>query len=169
MNRLRSVLLFLSITFFLGGCGDPSGGCQAGWAPPGDQLLGNPAPNFALANLAGEKVELASVVNEKPVLLVFWATWCPSCVEEVPILNEWQEKYPGLQILGVNVEESLERVQSFAETYQVRYPLLLDSDAAVTRDYGLVGIPATVLVSKGGRVLYYGFSLPKNIEQLIES
>jgi thiol-disulfide isomerase/thioredoxin len=169
MNRFRPALLFLSIFFLLGGCGDQAGGCRTSWAPPGDPLLGNPAPNFVLANLAGEKVELANVVSEKPVLLVFWATWCPSCVEEVPILNEWQEKYPELQILGVNVEESLERVQAFAETYQVRYPLLLDSDATTTRDYGLVGIPATVLVSKGGRVLYYGFSLPENIEQLIES
>ena len=136
-------------------------------SPGGEQLLGSEAPNFTLPDLAGNKVELASLVHEKPTMLVFWATWCPSCNEEIPILNQWSERYPHLQILAVNVEESGNRVRAFAKKKQIRYPVLLDEKGEVAQLYGLVGIPASVLLAKGGRVIYYGFSLPANVEKLI--
>ena len=165
MARLLLILLLL-----LGSCGSsqPGGGCVSSWAPPGQELLGNQAPNFTLSSLSGEKVELAGLAQKKPTLLVFWATWCPSCVEEIPILNEWSEKYPGLQILGVNVQEPLKRVQAFAQKRKIRYPIVLDGAGEVAQQYGLVGIPAAILLSKGGKVIYYGFTLPQNIEQLIQ-
>lgn len=167
--RFRSVFLVIGIVLLLGSsCSSAGGGCSAPWASSGDRLLGSPAPNFILPNLAGEKVELAGLVNQKPTLLVFWATWCPSCVEEVPILNRWSEKYSGLQILGVNVEEPAARVRAFRDRQKIRYPVLLDEKGDVAHQYGLVGIPATILLAKGGRVIYYGFALPRNIEQLIK-
>ncbi len=169
MNFFRSAGLFLFLILSLGGCGQSTGGCQANWVAPGEKLLGNQAPNFTLANLRGENVELARVAGEKATLLVFWATWCPSCVEEVPTLNEWVDKYPSLQILSINVEEPIDRVRDFSEKFQLRYPVLLDEEAAVTQEYGLIGIPATLLLAKGGKVIYYGFGLPQNVEQLIQS
>lgn len=134
----------------------------------GERFLGTQAPNFVLPNLAGEKVELAAVVSQKPVLLVFWATWCPTCKEEIPLLNEWNGKYPGLKILGINVEESPERVKTFADKYKIRYEVLLDQEGQTTQEYGLVGVPSSILLAKGGKVIYYGFSLPENIGSLIQ-
>ena len=134
---------------------------------PSKKLLGSQAPNFILPNLSGQKVELAKVINEKPTLLVFWATWCPTCVEEIPTLNEWAQKYPQLQILGINVQEAKDHVQPFAAKQGMRYSILLDQEGDVSQQYGLVGIPATVLLAKGGRIIYYGFVLPQNIEELI--
>ncbi|MBI4115986.1 MAG: TlpA family protein disulfide reductase [Candidatus Omnitrophica bacterium] len=169
MKFRRSGLPFVLIAFFLGSCGSQEGGgCQGSWVSPGSELIGNPAPNFTLSNLASQKTELAKVINEKPALLVFWATWCPSCVEEVPILKSWNEKYPQLQILGINVQEPAQRVQVFVEKEKIRYPILLDENGDVASQYGLVGIPAAVLVAKGGRVLYFGFGLPRNIEDLVK-
>ncbi len=136
---------------------------------PSDQFLGNQAPNFTLSNLNSEKVELAGVTSQKPTLLVFWATWCPTCNEEIPVLKEWHKKFPGLQILSIDVEEPAERVKTFAKKKEIPYPVLLDLEGNVAHQYGLVGIPASVLIAKGGRVLYYGFSLPENIDQLIGS
>lgn len=164
MSRLILILLLL-----LGSCGSQpgGGGCASSWAPPGQTLLGAQAPNFILSSLSGEKIELMSLVRQKPTLLVFWATWCPSCAEEIPILNEWTEKYPGLHILGVNVQEPAERIRAFAEKHKIRYPIVFDQEGEVAHQYGLVGIPAAILVSKGGQIIYYGFSLPKNIDQLI--
>lgn len=165
--KFKPTLVLLIAALFIGSCGGPGrGGCQS--ISSTGRLLGNQAPNFTLSDLAGEPVELAGLVQQKPTLLVFWATWCPTCVEEVPILNEWTEILPGLQIVGVNVQEPRERVQAFVEKYGVRYPILLDEEASVAHQYGLVGIPAAILIAKGGRVLYYGFSLPKNIERLIK-
>ena len=134
---------------------------------PSGQLLGSEAPNFVLPNLQGEKIELAQVVKEKPVLLVFWATWCPTCLEEIPTLNEWTKKIPQLQILGINVQESLEQIKPFASKRGMNYAVLLDREADVAEQYGLIGIPAAIMVAKGGRIIYYGFSLPENIESLI--
>ena len=131
--------------------------------------MGNQAPNFVLPNLAGEDVELAALANQKPILLVFWATWCPTCVEEIPVLNDWTKRYPQLQILAVNVEEPPARVRTFVEKRKIQYPVVLDQEAEVAHEFGLVGIPAAVLLAKGGKVIYFGFALPKNIEQLIAS
>lgn len=171
MQFLKGSLPLFLLAFTLGNCGAPSGGgCSAG-APfvSSERFLGNQAPNFVLPNLAGEKVELAKLVQEKPTLLVFWATWCPTCIEEIPVLNEWVERYPNLQILGINVQESIEEVKPFAAQRGLRYPVLLDEEAEVTHQYGLVGIPAAILLAKGGRVIYYGFALPPDIEKVIGS
>lgn len=164
MNRIPSAALLLWVSLTLGSCGGPSGGCSAS-VPAGP--LGNPAPNFILENLSGEKVELASLVRDKPALLVFWATWCPTCIEEIPVLNEWVEKYPELRILGINYQEPRDRLRPFAEKRGIRYPILLDLEGEVAQQYGLVGIPAVVLVAQGGQVIYYGFSLPQDIDKLV--
>lgn len=165
----RSFLLFLLLALLLGSCGSsPEGGCAGPWVSSGERLLGSQAPNFILQDLAGEKVELARVSTQKPVLLVFWATWCPTCIEEVPLLNEWKERYPQLEILGVDVEEPAERVNAFAHKRGIRYKILLDQEGKVAEEYGLVGVPSAILLAKGGKVIYYGFTLPQDIEKLIE-
>lgn len=159
MSSLKRAGLLLVTALLLGDCGFPS--------PPSDELLGKQAPNFVLPNLNSEKVELAGLTSQKPTLLIFWATWCPTCNEEIPTLKEWHQKYPQLQLLAINVQEPAGRVRAFAEKRGIRYPILLDSEAEVAHQYGLVGIPASVLIAKGGRILYYGFTLPQNIEQLV--
>lgn len=164
----RSFLLFLFLALLLGSCGSsPSGGCVSPWVSSGERLLGSEAPNFILQDLAGKEVELAKVSTQKPVLLVFWATWCPTCIEEVPLLNEWSEKYPQLEILGIDVEEPAERVNTFARKRGIRYKILLDQEGKVAEEYGLVGVPSAILLAKGGKVIYYGFALPQDIEKLI--
>ena len=167
MSRLKPFLLVLLLSFLGVNCGSPYGGCSGSRSASSGQLLGSEAPNFVLSNLKGEKVELAQVVKEKPALLVFWATWCPTCLEEIPTLNEWAKKFPQLQILGINVQESMAHIKSFASKRGMKYPVLLDEQADVAEQYGLIGIPAAILVAKGGRIIYYGFSLPENVEGLI--
>ena len=160
MSFVKSAALFFLLEFLFGSCGP---------AQTSPKILGEPAPNFTLPRLEGGQAELTALVKEKPALLVFWATWCPSCVEEIPVLNEWIEKYPGLQIVGINVGEPAEHVRKFTEKRQIRYPILLDEKGDVAGQYGLVGIPAALFIAKGGRVIYYGFSLPENIEELIKA
>lgn len=158
MSRIRPFVFCFLWAALLTSCG-PS---------PGERLLGNQAPDFSLPNLSKEEVELSKLVQEKPTMLVFWATWCPTCNEEIPVLNQWVDRYPGLQIVAVNVQESPERVRAFAKKKKIRYSILLDEEGEVAQQYGLVGIPASVLLAKGGKVIYYGFSLPQNVEPLIK-
>lgn len=166
--RRHGILFFLLLFFLLHLGNAPAGGCQSPWLASGDRFLGSQAPGFALPNLAGEKQELVSWVNQKATLLIFWATWCPTCVEEIPTLNQWAAQYPSLQILAINVQEPAKRVKAFAKKKKIDYPILLDEEGEVAEKYGLVGIPAAVLLSKGGKILYYGYSLPQNIESLIQ-
>lgn len=169
MSRFGKIYFPFAILWLFASCSFlPGGGCQSPFSSGAGPLLGSEAPNFVLPNLAGEAVELSDFVLEKPTLLVFWATWCPTCREEIPILNEWAEQFPDLQIVGVNVQEPLERVKPFAEKEGIHYPILLDREAEVAHQYGLVGIPAVILIAKGGKILYYGFALPRNIERLIK-
>lgn len=130
------------------------------------------APDFTLPSMAKEQspVTLSTLYQQTPVLLVFWATWCPSCVEEIPELNRLKAEYPEdkLQILSVNVQESRSRVSRFLKKNSMKYPVLLDEHGEVAGAYNLVGLPVSVLLAKGGEILYYGFSLPPNLDQWLE-
>lgn len=169
MSYSRPGIFCLLLLLAFGNLGPSNeGGCQPQWASSGDRLLGTQAPDFALPNLKGEKVKLSSLTAKKPVLLIFWATWCPACIEEIPTLNEWNQTYKDLAILGINVQESAARIKAFTKKKKILYPILLDEEGDVAGQFGLVGIPAAILLAKGGRVIYFGFSLPRNIDRLIK-
>ncbi len=131
---------------------------------------GSSAPDFSLPTLENPAVQitLSELNRETPVLLVFWATWCPNCVEEIPALNELQSKYSGkgLKILAVNLEESRKTVEEFVKKQPISYPVVLDERGKTSNLYNLSGIPIAVLLEKGGKVLYYGYSVPP-VESLL--
>lgn len=120
------------------------------------------APDFTLEDLEGNQVTLSEQTSKGPVLLAFWASWCPPCVQEIPILNEWHEAYGprGLKILGVNVQEGREEIEHFRKQIPIDYPILLDKAGQVSSEYGLTALPVVVLLAKGGEIIYYGFTLP---------
>ncbi len=149
---------FLSLLFFTAGCMGPSSrdsNAQAGRLE-GDQM-------FVLKNLNGEEVSLEALLKRnKLVLLNFWATWCPPCREEIPELIKLQGTYQGrsFTVLGVDVGESAAKVSSFADKIGINYPVVLDQDNRVAESYRVVGIPTSMLIGSGGKVLgvYYGFT-----------
>lgn len=129
-------------------------------------------PDFTLSSLRdGGAVTLSKENKEAPVLLVFWASWCPSCVEEIPDVNRILKKYSaqGLKVFAVNVQESRETILNFQKRHPMDYPVLLDKTGGVAEKFGLVGLPAAVLAQQGGNVLYFGFSLPANLEKLLQT
>ncbi len=129
------------------------------------------APDFTLPSLQDEsqQITLSHIAHEQPVLLVFWATWCPSCISEISTLNEWEEKYrsQGLKILAIDVQEPRDQALDFVKENPLRYLSLIDESGEVASRYGLAGLPSSVFLAKGGKILYYGFGLPENLEQLL--
>ncbi|MSR77569.1 MAG: TlpA family protein disulfide reductase [Candidatus Omnitrophica bacterium] len=129
------------------------------------------APDFTLplSKDPSLSVTLSEISREHPVLLVFWATWCGTCREEIPILNEWSRKQAskGLQVYGINVEESRETVQRFLVNHPMEYPVLLDEKGDVSSQYKVHELPTMILLAKGGKILYYGFRRPENLSQWI--
>ena len=145
-----------------------SGGGEAA-AIPG---AGSDRPaDFTLSDLDGQAVTLGRFLGEKPVLLVFWATWCPECKAAIPEINAMTTgPLAGkLQVLGLDFRESQEKVSKAVKARGVRYPVLLDLRGQVARAYGVVGIPTYILIDRRGNIVYRDHVLPGEITRLLGS
>ena len=153
---LKLLCILIALTQF--SCG---GGCTE---KKHREALGKQAPDFTLPLLGqpDKSASLSEIVKNRGVLLVFWATWCPSCVHEIPILNGWMRDYKdrGLVIYGINVGETPSKITRFSKNISIDYPVLLDTSKDVSASYGVSALPVAVLLAKGGKIIYYGFSLP---------
>jgi peroxiredoxin len=115
---------------------------------------GDRAPEFQLPSLDGGKVNLSSY-RGKVVMVHFWATWCPPCVEEIPTLERLYRAYFGkdLEILAVSVDEGgAGAVGQFMQKNRFALPVLLNSDQSVSRAYGTFKFPETYLIDREGVV-----------------
>ena len=112
---------------------------------------GSPAP---LLDLTGKPVRLADL-RGRLVLLNFWATWCPPCQAETPILRDLDAQYRsrGLSIVGIAVQETTPAdVAAYAAKYGIGYTIGFDASADVFRTYQVFALPTQVLIGPDGRV-----------------
>ncbi|MDG4554275.1 MAG: TlpA disulfide reductase family protein [Candidatus Competibacter sp.] len=120
------------------------------------------APPLVGQTLDGRTLTLEQL-RGKPVLVTFWATTCPSCVEEIPHLIElYRELNPkGLEIIGVAMAyDPPEQVRAMARQRQIPYPIVLDSEERIAREFDNVRLtPTSVLVSPEGRIVHYRLGL----------
>ena len=119
-------------------------------------LVGELAPDFVLPTLGDTRLALSDFRGQ-PVLINFWASWCGPCRFEMPMLMEAYDRYSSeeLVILGVNFTErdSMEEVETFVNELDISFPILLDVDGHVSTDsYGMIGLPMSVFVDRGGIV-----------------
>lgn len=125
-----------------------------------------PAPDFELKDLKGSPVRLSKFKGEKPVLLYFWATWCPYCIQAKPKIAQIQQKMgeKEMQVLGINVGEgdTVEKLKRYQEGHPVNWPILYDDGGQVSRTYRVQGIPLFVLVDKDGSIVFRGNDVPEN-------
>ncbi|WP_240542760.1 TlpA family protein disulfide reductase [Exiguobacterium qingdaonense] len=117
--------------------------------------VGQKAPDFTLNTLDGESLTL-SQYEGKPVVINFWASWCPPCREEFPELVSF-EKATTIPVLGVNVTKNERRgkedVETFLDEYPVDFPILLDEEAAVEQQYRVVALPTTYVLDATGVIV----------------
>jgi len=119
-------------------------------------------PDFTLQSPAGDKITLGDYIGKKPVLLVFWASWCPLCRSAVPRLNSISSAAK-MQVIAVNVEENRRKASSFISQYGAAYPVVLDSDGKATTAFQIPGVPAYVIIDTAGRIVYRGESFPDSM------
>lgn len=113
------------------------------------------APSFELIDLDDENHTLDQYKG-KPVIINFWATWCPPCREEMPSMERaWQKiEDEGIAMLGINVGEDFDTVFGFTGEIEMSFPLLLDLDGKATQQWPIRGLPTTFVLDPQGRVIY---------------
>lgn len=127
-------------------------------APPlAAEESGVPAPDFELPDLDDNLTRLSDYEG-KVVVLNFWATWCGPCVREMPMFQEFQDRYPDMVMLGVDEEESPETVGEFLQAMSITYIILLDEKAELARELRVNYLPTTFFVDQQGdiRFRHYG-------------
>ncbi len=115
-------------------------------------IAGKPAVDFPLT-LAGKSKRLSDLKG-KVVVLNFWATWCPPCVDETPALNRL-EKYidsRGGMVLGVSVDEDGAAYEKFLKDQSVRFPTYRDATKKSASDYGTSIFPETYIIDRHGKI-----------------
>jgi peroxiredoxin len=113
------------------------------------------APGFSLENIKDGQNTLKDYAG-KLVLLNFWATWCPICLEEMPAMQTLWEKYQskGFVIVAVAADRGNRKgITKMADQLKVDFPVLHDPDGDVRNNYEVTALPMSYLISRDGKIL----------------
>jgi cytochrome c biogenesis protein CcmG, thiol:disulfide interchange protein DsbE len=133
----------------------------AGWgalmlgrnATPAGAHVGQPAPDFALADLDGKPVRLADL-RGRPVIVNFWASWCGPCIEEFPLLQAAATRHraDGLAVIGIVYRDNSEAARAFMTRMGATWPTAMDPGDQVAQRFGIYGPPETFFIDRNGVV-----------------
>ncbi|MGA2482736.1 MAG: TlpA disulfide reductase family protein [Candidatus Acidiferrales bacterium] len=115
-------------------------------------IAGRTAPQFTFEH-DGKQMRLADL-HGKVVVVNFWATWCPPCVEETPLLNRLEQRIAsrGGVVLGISVDEDPDAYERFLQDQKVAYPTFRDPSKKIPLEYGTSMYPETYIVDRHGRI-----------------
>jgi thiol-disulfide isomerase/thioredoxin len=123
-----------------------------------------------IETLAGEPVDLAQWVGRKPVVIEFWATWCPLCMQLQPRLDAAHARYGDrveFLAVAVAVNQTKRSIARHLERHQMPFPLLWDTDGRATRAFGAPSTSYIVILDAQGRVAYTGVGGTQDIEAAV--
>ena len=116
--------------------------------------VNRPAPGFILTTFKGTRISMEDL-RGKPVVINFWASWCPPCRIEAPLIEKTWRAYKnrGLIFLGVNIQDRKEDALNYIREFHITYPNGPDPTGEISIDYGVSGLPVTFFVSRKGEVV----------------
>ncbi len=122
-------------------------------AKPHTVELGEKAPGFTLPRMPDGAISLAHFRGQV-VVLNFWASWCPPCVDEAPSLEAFAQKVErrGVVVLGVSVDQDPAALEKFIAQYHLTYPIARDPSWALPHRYGTYKIPETYIIDRSGHL-----------------
>ena len=120
----------------------------------GVTMVNRPAPGFSLTTFEGDTIYLADL-RGKPVVINFWASWCPPCrIEAALIERTWRAyKDRGVVFLGINIQDRKEDALSYLREFNITYPNGPDPSGEIAIDYGVSGLPVTFFIDRKGEVV----------------
>jgi thiol-disulfide isomerase/thioredoxin len=113
------------------------------------------APTFDLKDQSNRPQRLADY-RGKPVILNFWATWCPPCREEMPSMQRAHQALAkdDIAVVAINVGDDATAIDEFLAEIPVDFPLPMDTESLVAQSYPLKGLPTTYVIDPEGRLVY---------------
>jgi peroxiredoxin len=121
------------------------------------ELIGKPAPDFALQSLDAQTISLAGY-RGKTLVTTFWASWCGPCRMELPVLvkfyRQTHQADSNFEILAISVDSTKDDAQGAAKTLKLPFPVLLDLDGRASKSYKVDAIPTLFVIDKSGKVIF---------------
>ncbi|NPV76735.1 MAG: TlpA family protein disulfide reductase [Anaerolineae bacterium] len=113
-------------------------------------VVGKEMPALMLEDLDGNAID-TTILTGEPLIINFWATWCPPCKAEMPLLQEFSRvNQESVVVIGINVMESNAVVKEYVQANKISFTILLDSDGRVYEAYQILGLPTTYFVDENG-------------------
>lgn len=121
--------------------------------------------NFTLVDYVNHRpIKLSELAQNKKVLINFWATWCTSCVRELPILENLKKTYGHeVEFVAINAGEKTNLISRFLNKNNFSYQILLDNDRSYSKSVGVNSLPITIVVDKDLNILYREITPPEKL------
>jgi len=163
--NLLAVSVFVICIFFL------VSSCSKGDVEP-KQASADLAPTFALNDIGGAKIDLASY-RGKVVVLDFFATWCEPCRMLAPELKSFYDRHKGngVVVIAVSIDEgpdAIKEVTSYRKEFGLTYPIVMDN-GQVGRMFGVFSLPTTIIIDADGRIRNKHLGIPDNYAKVLEA
>ncbi len=122
-----------------------------------ESVLTNTAPDFEIRDAYGMNGKLSNHFG-KPIVVNFWATWCPYCVQELPLFDEYAREYSGdIDFMIVDLadgnRETIEMAKKYVADYGYSFPVYFDTTGGSMYVYGITGIPVTLFIDSDGNLM----------------
>jgi len=132
--------------------------------------VGSEAPAVVLEDLAGEPVDLAQYLGQRPLLIEFWASWCGVCEALEPRMRQAYERFGtevDFLVVAVAVNQSKRRVQRHVEEHELPYRFLWDGQGRATRSYKVPTTAHVVIIDSEGKISYTGVGADQDLESAL--
>jgi cytochrome c biogenesis protein CcmG/thiol:disulfide interchange protein DsbE len=111
----------------------------------GVTMVNRPAPDFSLTTFEGTTISMAEDLRGKPIVINFWASWCPPCRVEAPLIERTWRAYKD--------RDRKEDALNYLREFDITYPNGPDPAGEIAIDYGVSGLPVTFFISRKGEVV----------------
>ena len=125
------------------------------------QAFGENLAPFSLP-VYGEKGEFSYKPGKK-TLINFWASWCTSCIQEIPELEALKKAHPEMEFLAVNAGDNKRKIKKFLSKTGFSYKVLMDKSKSFSKGLGVLNLPQTFVIDEKGKVIYHENVPPKKL------